>query len=299
MRKRILSLFLLLVMTLSLFACGAMNYADNDNSSSIGKGESDYGYADGDVTMDTTVSVDRKIIKTVNESVETEAYDDFIEKLKTAVSETEGYFVSSRYTGGVDAKGDRRASFEIRIPAEKLSDFTGKLGTLATVTSYQEDANDVTLSYVDVESRIAVLEAEEKALLEILANAGSTSELLEIRRSLSSTQSDLASLRAQKNSYDTLVAYSTVHLSVSEVDVARSDDTSFFGEVGNVFRACLSAVGRFFRAIGIFLLGASPILLLLAAIGASVYLIVRISVRKSAKRKANEANRTDKTDKTE
>lgn len=297
MKKRFLSLFLLLVLTLSLFACGSKGYVADDNSASgMDKGEMGYGSSEGGATMDTAVPIDRKIIKTVNESVETETYDAFIKALEAAVTEMDGYFVSSRYTGdGVESKRNRQASFEIRIPAEKLSDFTGKVGALATVLNYYENANDVTQAYVDVESRIAVLEAEETALLAILADARNTSAVIEVRKSLSETQANLASLRAQKKNYDTLVAYSTVHLNVSEVEVARAGDTGFFSEVGNTFRSSLSAIGRFFRTLGVFLLGASPILLLVAAVAVAVLLTVRVILRRNAK-KENERTDTDKTE---
>lgn len=279
MKKRIFSLLVLvLALVLLLGSCGMENGGYTSDSAPA----PDYGNG-GATSTDTVISDTRKIIKTVNESVETEHYDDLITGLKAAVDETGGYFANSRYTGGgTEDIGTRTAHFEIRIPAERLADFTGKLGTLGTVTEYYETANDVTMSYLDIESRISVLEAEETALTAMLADAKTTSEMLAIRESLSRVQSDLASLRAQKMSYDTLVAYSTVHLSVEEVAAEHPADESFFGEVGTIFGASLSAVGAFFRGIGIIILGGAPLWILFLGIALGTFFLIRFFIRRTS-----------------
>lgn len=279
MKKRIFSLLVLvLALVLLLGSCDA----ENGGYMSDPAPAPDYGNG-GTTSADTVISDTRKIIKTVDESVETEHYDDLIAGLKAAVDETGGYFANSRYTGnGTEDIGTRTAHFEIRIPAERLADFTGKLGTLGTVTEYYETANDVTMSYLDIESRITVLEAEETALTAMLTEAKSTSEMLAIRDSLSRVQGDLASLRAQKANYDTLIAYSTVHLLVEEVAAEHPADESFFGEVGSIFGASLSAVGAFFRGIGIIILGGAPLWILFLAIALGIFFLIRFFIRRTA-----------------
>ncbi len=251
--------------------------------------EGDKEMAGGGSVSGDVLSADRKIIKTVNETVETKEYDSFIERLKTVVAEKGGYFASSRYSGnGYETSANRNASFEIRIPADRLGEFTETLGGMGSVTYFLEEANDVTASYVDVTSRIAVLEAEETALLDILSKSETVSDMLEIRTRLAQVQGDLASLRAQKDTYDTLVAYSTVNLNLREVDREKTvTDDTFFGDVGEQFSDSLYGVGQFFRGVGVFFLGNSPVLLLLAAIGVGVFFLVRYFVRRS-RRKAEE-----------
>lgn len=281
-KKLLLTLLVCLSLLLSFVGCESNNdYAgEAPNGSEIY--DKDYGTEGGD-TGDSVIPTDRKIITTVNERVETENYDTLIENLKAAVAEMGGYFVSSNYSGnGVESQRARYASFEIRIPAEKLTAFTGKVGELGTVLSYTEKADDITLSYVDTESRIAVLETEEAALAALLLKAGNTEEYLQINEQLYKVRGELASLRDQKKTYDTLVTYSTVHLAVNEVENARSADRSFFSEVGDGFKASLSGIGRFFRGFAIFLLGSSPVLLLIAAIGVGVFFLVRAVVRRSS-----------------
>lgn len=292
MKKRILLTLLLCVAILFSFVACNSDAPMGGNGAATDGG---YGAPESNDKGESLGATDRKIITTVNERVETEEYDALIKGLKTAVAEAGGYFVSSNYSGnGVEEDDARRASFEIRIPAEKLSAFTGKVGTLGTVLNYKETANDVTLAYVDIESRIAVLEAEETALLAILKGATKTSDILDIRDSLTDTQSELASLRAQKRTYDTLIAYSTVHLTVNEVARARSEDDSFFSEIGDDFMTSLDIVGSFFRGLAVFLLGSSPILLLIAAIGVGIFFLRRFFARRKAEKENAEKLQTEK-----
>ena len=291
MKKRVFWLLLLILsLSLILSACDAGHTYEEVAPPNKGYGN------DGATSTDAVISNARKIITTVNETVETKHYDEFIAGLKTAVAEEGGYFVSSRYNGnGVDEYGTRTASFEIRIPADRLTDFTGKVGKLGTVTQHNETANDVTMSYLDIESRISVLAAEETALLAMLEDAQSTSEMLTIRQNLSEVQGNLASLRAQKANYDTLVAYSTVHLSVKEVEVERSADEGFFDEVGKSFMSSLSAIGEIFRALAIFFLGGAPFWILLALIGVAIFVIIRLATRRSRREAKAAAQKAEET----
>ncbi|MBQ9735523.1 MAG: DUF4349 domain-containing protein [Clostridia bacterium] len=293
MKKTCLILLLVLTLLCSLISCAS---SGNGGAARPGVGDSD-SFTENGATSGDALITDRKIIKTVYETVETENYDDAVETLKAKVSALGGYFVSSRYTGGANAENERKASFEIRIPAEKLADFTSEVEGIAVVLSYSETADDVTLSYIDVESRISVLEAKETALLAMVEKATTTAELLEIEKYLSDIQATLASLRAQKQNYDTLVAYSTVHLDVREVLHERATDGSFFSEVGNDFMESLSAIGFFFRGVGVFLLGSSPILLLIAAIGVGVVFLIRAVLRRDKKKNETKQSQTPPADK--
>lgn len=288
MKKRIkLSLLLvalLLLLSVTFTACqsGGMQAPNDAVGDAVEKDD-----VGGLLTTGDVLSADRKIIKTVYETVETKEYDVFIEKLKTAVADANGYFSSSRYSGdGYEERGNRNAYFEIRIPADGLSAFTKAVGEMGSVSYYTESADDVTAAYVDVESRISVLSAEEAALLEILSKSGSVTEMLEIRKQLSDVQAELASLEAQKKSYDSLVAYSTVNLTLNEVDREVKSNDTFFGEVGEQFSDSLYGIGRFFRGFAVFFLGNSPILILLCGVGVGVFFLVRAMSRRSKKKTA-------------
>ena len=302
MKKKILLAILMITSVLLLASCGRggdvyepsypndMEYSDEvlpDKDGSLGTG-------------DSLVDADHKIIKTVYETVETESYDEFIEGLREAVTAAGGYISSSNYSGGgiYSTQANRRATFEMRIPAERLGNFTGTVEGLGAVTYYEESARDVTLTYVDVTSKISVLEAEEAALLSILANAKTTSEILAIRNSLSEVQGDLASLRAQKNVIDDRVAYSTVNLTLREVKRVSVAEPGFFEEIGDEFSDSLDDLGDGFRAFFVWLIGDSLYILLVGAIAVGVFFILRGVIRRiKATRVNKKVGKEQKTEK--
>ncbi len=293
MRFGVLLLLLVLCSTLMLFSCGS---ASINNGGSYAPGapelDGDYvskdehdDYIDNGYTSDSAtgdvISGDRKIIKTVRETVQTTEYAGFINALRAKVNELGGYISDATYNDDAYQGRNRYASLTIRIPADKLELFTGATRELATVIYHNETANDITGAYLDVDSRISVLEAEEKSLLAMLEKVESLSDALTVKKQLSSIQGDLASLRAQKNSYDSRIAYSTIYMTVNEVkEIAPPAEQGFGEELGGRFLGSLGAVGDFFRGVGLWLLGDSPIIILFLAIGVVLFLLVRFIIKR-------------------
>lgn len=291
--KRFFACLLTLVLLLSLSACSAGTGAKNTPRSSVeyvtsAKSSLNLASFASDEGSNVIPLTDgRKLVKTVREEVETDAYDSLTDALNEALATLGGYISRSNLSGSAEA-GDRYAYYVIRVPAEKLTELTGKLGENGVVTDYTETVGDVTVEYVDIESRITVLEAEETALTAMLSNATDVTTLLAIRSQLTNVQQDLASLREQKRVYDDEVAYSTVYLTVYEVErVSPVGNRSFFEEVGVTFLDSLAGIGNFFRGLGVGLLGGSPYLLLIAAIGAGIFFLVH-TIQKRMKKERDE-----------
>lgn len=284
MKKRLILTLILVLALVFTVSCGS---GDNDYGADRGDYEADWsGGAFGDKNESTGESLvgesNRKIIKTVTETVETEDYDGFIDSLRDAVSAAGGYIANSSFTGGgiYSQATNRRASFEIRIPAERLSEFTDAVDGIGAVTYYQEGVNDVTLTYVDISSKISVLEAEEAALLDILSKAATTSDLVAIRTSLTDVQSELASLRGQKQVLDDKVSYSTVNLTLREVARVKAAEPSFLEEIGGNFAESLENIGDGFRAFAVWLIGDSLYILLVGGALVGVLFLARYLLRR-------------------
>lgn len=309
--KMLSLLALILVISLSAISCSSggdalldgkdrVDYSEDGSSS--GSSGALGGVTNGSGSSDTVLD-DRKIIKTVHESVQTDSYDSFITALGEAVSSAGGY-ISSREERGENYynKNNLRHLYTvIRIPADKLDSFTEAVDAAAVVTSFTESVNDVTTAYIDVESRIAVLEAEEVALLSMLGAATTVDTALEIRTRLLTVQSDLASLRNQKESYDDRIAYSTVYLTVNEVRVAVTENPGFLEEVRAEFSDNLYDLEQSFRAFGVWLLGDSvSIIITLGVLTGGFFLarflLKRYSAYRLARRTAGSEPSAEKPD---
>ena len=278
----LLSLMLVLLTVVLLASCGrGDNYVGGDMGGSMDNNYEKEPVIGSETIVDNAISSDRKIIKTVYETVETVDYDQFILTLRNKVSELGGYFESTDKYGSELSR--TRAYFVIRIPAESLDDLTTDIDENGTVLTYSEAIDDVTGAYIDVESKISVLEAEEAALLEMLEKTENLEQMLLVRSSLTSVQSELASLRNQKKSYDSRIAYSTVNLTVQEVLKETNPDKSFGEDLKDSFLEGTEDFAEGFRSFFIWLVGNLFSIILTLSVLVGAFFLVRFIIRKKRK----------------
>lgn len=94
----------------------------------------------------------RKLIRTVDLSMETEKFDELKENIEKAISSFGGYTEYSNLHAPSWEGGRRYYSMTVRIPSEKLDSFIEYAGTLGTVTNKSEGVEDITLQYVDTKA---------------------------------------------------------------------------------------------------------------------------------------------------
>ncbi|MFA5562008.1 MAG: DUF4349 domain-containing protein [Eubacteriales bacterium] len=278
MKKLSALLLTALLLCLCLSACGMEKAAMQDDSGYAGA-ENREGSAE-------EVLADRKIIKTVTITMQTKDFDGFRLTLDSAVAEYEGYRESANIVGSAyDRNTKRRAVLVLRIPAENLDAFLSEMSGLGNVMDQTEKVQDVTGAYVSLESRIAVLEAEETSLLAMLEAANTFSEILAVRNQLADVQQTLASYRSQLDVYQDRVAYSTVTLTLEEVQrLSQPGDSTVWEEIGEKFSTNLYRIGQGFRLFFIWFVSSLPYLLLWAVLITVVVLILRRILRHTRKR---------------
>ncbi len=160
---------------------------------------------------------ERKLIKTVNMDVETEEFDGLITKLRERVGELKGYIESSNIRGNIRYQESRNATITIRVPSGELENFVNEVAEISNIVRRSENVSDITLTYVDVESRKKALEIEQERLHSLLEKAESVEDIITIEGRLSEVQYELQSYASQLLVYDNQVDYSTIHLNISEV----------------------------------------------------------------------------------
>ena len=87
---------------------------------------------------------------------------------------------------------------------------------------------------------------------------------------------ELENYGSQKRILDNQIDYSTVYITISEVErITPVGEKGFFEEIADRFSASLYNVGRGFRGFFIVLIGSLPVLVVWAAVIAAVVLVVR------------------------
>ncbi len=220
-----------------------------------------------------TSSIDRKIIKQAEIFVQTKQFSAFSTEINLLISNFEGYVVESRESS--NSKGFKNSTLNVRVPSEKLDLFINEIESLGNVTSKAVTSSDITNSYVDTQSRLNSLKTEETALLKLLENSGSLSDILDIQSRLSKIRSEIEALQTTINTYDEQVTYSLVTVYIDEVEREAGNTDTFFGKVKEAFSTSLDNLGEFFQSLGVAILGGSPYIIIVAAVAAIVILIIK------------------------
>ena len=236
---------------------------------------------------DTTDSLDgkdvqeqqteRKLIRTVNMDLETLEFDSLIAFVLQRAKEQGGYVESSSINGNrYYYDNNRYANLTIRIPEAKLDTFIELLGNTATITYKSEQAEDITLQYVDTQSRIKTLQVEQEKLFELLEKADTLDAIIMLENRMSEVRYQLENYAARLRVYDNQVSYSTVHLSINEVKrITAAQEETFAEKLQNGFMNSLYEIQDGFLDFVIWLVSNCIYLLFWAVVFVVAVFVVR------------------------
>lgn len=234
----------------------------------------------------------RKLIKTVDMYVETEAYDTLLVNLAKRITELGGYIeYQYDYNGKLysEYNENRNANWEIRIPVAHLDEFVNHVGEEANIIDKTERITDVTLQYVDLESHKTALLTEQKRLLEILEQAENVEDIIAIEQRLSEVRYELENMESQLRLLDNKIDYSTVNLNIQEVKrVVRVEENSVWDRIRNGFAETLYDLGDSIVDGFVELIINSPYIVIWAVVIFVIVLVIRAVVkRRRAKERQN------------
>ena len=234
----------------------------------------------------STAAADQKLIKRVNIDSETEDLESLLPQITNKVGELGGYIEHQElYNGSAYSASRRRnVNMTIRIPADRLGEFTAQIEGASNVVNYSESAEDVTLQYVDTESRITALEVEQERLLELLSKADNMSDLLEIEARLTDVRYELESYSSQLRTLENKVSYATVYLYINQVKVyTEVEPQTVWQRIGSGFSENLTDIGEDLTNFFVWIVTFSPQLIFWAVVIAGTVTLVR---RKAKNRRA-------------
>lgn len=179
-------------------------------------------------TSDEATPVERKLIRNVSMHLETREFDALTKSISDAVTFFGGYMEQSDVSGNSlywsDERSSRCSNLTARIPENKLDAFLTEVSGQGNVTYKNESVQDVTLQYTDITSRKKTLQMEQDRLWELLEKAESIDAVIALEARLSEVRYQLESIESQLRTLDNQIVYSTVYLSIQEVQVLTSTD---------------------------------------------------------------------------
>lgn len=143
--------------------------------------------------------------------------DDAAKRLEEArvLTEQAGGFVASANLN--DNAGVKTAYATLRIPSDKFRTVTDAIKKLAsTVFDESESGQDVTDQYVDLDARLKAAKAEEAQYMEILKEARTIEDTLNVTSRLGDVRARIEQMEGQKRSLTDQTSYATLSLTMTE-----------------------------------------------------------------------------------
>lgn len=204
-------------------------YAENAVDTNLAKSAA---YADYDESLSpseetTDVVSDHKLIRTVSLSVKDNDIVNAESVLTSTVTELGGYVQSTYYS----ESGER---FEItyKIPSAKVDAFLEKTKSGYDVESLNDNVEDVTLNYTDVESRLASKRAAYKQYQTLMDQAHSVEDIVTIQSKMDEITADIESYESQMRTMDNQIDFTRVDVNISTVNNKASH---MFDNLGDEF----------------------------------------------------------------
>ncbi|HEY7215522.1 MAG TPA: DUF4349 domain-containing protein [Thermoanaerobaculia bacterium] len=233
-------------------------------------------------------AIQRKLIRTFNLELEVRNTEEAAGKIQALVTRLGGFVAS--------ANGQRRDevfyySLTVRVPVERVDEALAAIRALAErIDHEQQQVEDVTDQYIDLDARMRTLEATEAELRALLAEsrqrARKVTEIMEVYRELVEIRSQIEQIRTQLNSYDKLAALSTINIELMPTEAAKPVVPDGEWHPGDTVRSSARALVGFLRWFLDFLIFALIVLLPIGLIVAVVVLALRRLWRRARRKPA-------------
>ena len=177
-------------------------------------------------------------------------------------------------------EGQYNADLTLRVPVNLFDSTMDQLETFGKVTRRDTGMDDVTMQYIDLQSRLANQEAQEARLVEILEMAETVEEVLEVERELYRVRGEIESMSAQLTYLTDQVSFSTIYLSLREetIPTGTISPNPFHNLGQRIVQAFTGSINVVLSAVSFIVLAfvaLIPVLILVGIFVALIWLLVR------------------------
>lgn len=245
-----------------------------------------------------------KMIYSADLTIQTTEYDDAISALESAVTNFGGFIERSNTYGDLRYNDDgstrivnRSADYTVRIPATRFGEFLAQADGLGNVLSTNRYAENVTSQYTDYEARLSSLRTQEERLLSMLEQTEDVESLIALEERLSDVRYELESIERNLRNLDRKIAYSTITISLQEVEIytpTKPVQRTFGEKIRDAFSDGWRNFTRGFQSFVIDLIYALPgLILFLLIVGTAILLLVKLCKKRRLRKNRQKAASSD------
>ncbi len=210
---------------------------------------------------------ERKVIYSAYLSLTVDSVDETMASIKSKAESMGGYLESmsssvANYKTGV---------ITVRVPVDQFYQFIEWCKTLGTLRNEEINGYDVTMEYTDLEARLNSLKATEQRYLEILGQAETVEEILQVEKELSRIRSEIESLEGRLRYLEHHVEMATITVSLEEEKPTRPIPVMPEVDWRKVLAKSLSALVKVATSLIILAFALIP----LAIIAAPAYILLK------------------------
>jgi len=208
---------------------------------------------------------DRQIIKTGEVIVEVDNVAAALGRVRALTGQLGGY-VGGSQAGTLEDS----ATLTLRIPADRFEDALAQLHELeGKVVSESTREEDVTSAIVDLEARIANLEASELQYRALVERAQAIDDILAVQTRLDSVRGEIEQLSAQHEQLSGLAGMSTLTVTLTPSPIPVVEQATEDWDPGATFENAVAALVGFGQ-------GATDVLIWLGIVGLPLLLAVGV-----------------------
>lgn len=194
-------------------------------------------------------SVERMVIKNAKLSLIVNEPASVMAAIAEMAERMGGYVVSADLYKTTTSSGKEvpRASITIRVPAEKLNQALDEIKSLSDEPPQSENitSQDITAEYTDLDSRLQNLKRAEEQLQEILDQAYSTEDVLNVYQQLTQVREQIEVIQGQMKYYRESAALSSISaelIAAEEIEPLTIGNWRPVGVARNALQALINAV---------------------------------------------------------
>lgn len=259
-------------------------------------------------STETTTSEDsgEKLVYEANATFETKDINSAVDFVHSVIEQSNGIIQNEKIDNlGKGSYYQPQAKIYVRIPQMSYTSFLTALqkeeGGLS-LQSIDKNVENMTETYLDIESRLRSLRTQEARLLEFMKSAKTVAEMLEIESQLSDVQYEIEKYTNSKQGIDYDVKYSKITiniLGVREYSETPVEKKNFFERVWSYIKGSAIGFGETLEGMLEYVIYLIPNLLLLFLFfmfGKFIVKVIRKKVKKNKKEVKEEVIVEEKTE---
>ncbi|MDQ3131593.1 MAG: DUF4349 domain-containing protein [Acidobacteriota bacterium] len=235
-------------------------------------------------TQTAPTAIERKIIRNAELQLEATSPEESQQKI-TQIAKNAGGFVVESTQSGSDVKATTRdvVAMTVRVPANKFDETFAEIRKTGTrIISETVKGQDVTEEFIDIEARLKTQKALEAQFVEIMKQAKTVEDALNVQRELAEVRGEIEKLEGRKRFLENQASLSTIKIRLQTPAAVSAGSTGFFYRLTESLSDGFNAALNFLLGLITFVIAILPFLLFIVL---PIYLVLRYFWKKSRKQK--------------